>query len=303
VVCIIGYGRSGSTVLDTVLGNHPDMESFGELANVCTRGWTNDEYCACGERPSACPFWSRVRRRVREAGFPDDLSEYATLQEEFERARSLPRLMRERKRPSPEFLRYSELTRLLYTAISSESGGAAIVDSSKYAVRAFALTEVEGLDVRLVHLVRDPRGVVWSLLKSYERDDAAGIQRDIASRPARRSAWEWAKNNLAALAVRRLAAVPDVEIRYEDLVEDPVSALHRVGGVAGFDLSDLARRVAAGEEMEVGHTIAGNRVRMQGRVQLSADVEWREHLPDRDRRLVQVLTAPLMLRFGYFSRR
>ncbi len=84
VLYITGAGRSGSTILDIVLGNHPDIESTGELSNLVRNGWIGGEslkgierkrvrvpICTCGRRTDipdvedaaeACPFWSSVRR-------------------------------------------------------------------------------------------------------------------------------------------------------------------------------------------------------------------------------------------------
>ena len=42
VVYIMGLWRSGSTLLDIVLGNHQSIESVGELRNLPIVGW-NDE--------------------------------------------------------------------------------------------------------------------------------------------------------------------------------------------------------------------------------------------------------------------
>src|SRR3712207_6848820 len=38
-----GLGRSGSTVLDVVLGNHPSIESVGEVGNLFRTGWVSRE--------------------------------------------------------------------------------------------------------------------------------------------------------------------------------------------------------------------------------------------------------------------
>lgn len=84
VLKITGLGRSGSTILDVVLGNHPDIESVGEASNLIRNGWISRESlrgipkdrlrrptCTCGKRldvlyvdapDEACPFWSSVRR-------------------------------------------------------------------------------------------------------------------------------------------------------------------------------------------------------------------------------------------------
>ena len=79
-----GSARSGSTILDIVLGNHPHIESVGEVNKLVRTGWISREslrgidpkqrrvpICTCGKRldvlyvdapDEACPFWSRVRR-------------------------------------------------------------------------------------------------------------------------------------------------------------------------------------------------------------------------------------------------
>jgi hypothetical protein len=45
VVYVIGYGRSGSTVLGVLLGNHPAIACGGELINMVQRAWLTPEYC------------------------------------------------------------------------------------------------------------------------------------------------------------------------------------------------------------------------------------------------------------------
>src|ERR671939_281825 len=63
VLKITGLGRSGSTILDVVLGNHPSIESVGEVGNLMRNGWISREslrgidpkrlrrpICTCGKR-------------------------------------------------------------------------------------------------------------------------------------------------------------------------------------------------------------------------------------------------------------
>jgi hypothetical protein len=85
VLYITGLGRSGSTILDVVLGNHPHIESVGEVTRLIRTGWVSRKslrgidpkrlrrpLCTCGKRldvpevedaEEVCPFWSRVRHR------------------------------------------------------------------------------------------------------------------------------------------------------------------------------------------------------------------------------------------------
>jgi hypothetical protein len=302
VLMVVGVGRSGSTVLDIILGNHPDIESVGELTNVARLGWINDEYCACGLRVGECPYWGEVRRRVESEIGALDPEAYLSLQRRFERIRQMWRIPLERRSPSPDFLVYERQTLAIYDAVRQTAGRPIVVDSSKNPVRALALSLVPGLDVHVLHLVRSAGGVTWSLKKPYRRDDAGGVQRDMPSRPAWRTALVWTRGNaLAELIARRFPPDRRAFLTYEALVEDPAGSIERVGRLLGVDLSALGLRVAAGEPMAAGHTIAGNRVRMRGSVRLQADVEWRDRLSSSDRAVVTAIAGPLMSHYGYGS--
>ena len=90
-------------------------------------------------------------------------------------------------------------------------------------------------------------------------------------------------------------------IRYEDFLADPARVLDVVGRVLGADLTELGKRVAAGEPLTSGHKVAGNRLRMQGSIRLRPDTEWRGRLAPRDRATVRAVAGPLMWRYGYRS--
>ena len=77
---IAGYGRSGSTLFDIVLGEHPQIFGAGELANLSRRVWTDNEYCSCGAVVRECPFWTEVVDRFLARCGSDALSTYGQLQ-------------------------------------------------------------------------------------------------------------------------------------------------------------------------------------------------------------------------------
>ena len=93
LVYVLGGGRSGSTLLDTILGNHPTIESVGELSSVLEHGWSDSRQCACGQSAPQCPFWSEVRRDWARRTDTEDEASYAALTARLERHRFwLPRL-------------------------------------------------------------------------------------------------------------------------------------------------------------------------------------------------------------------
>ena len=72
MVYIAGSGRSGSTILDNILGQIGGWASAGELRFLWERGVLGDRLCGCGERFSVCPFWTQVLRSVSASGVAPD---------------------------------------------------------------------------------------------------------------------------------------------------------------------------------------------------------------------------------------
>lgn len=301
VIYLVGFGRSGSTVLDAVLGNHPDVVSIGEAYSLRRIDGRIPQYCSCGQPANQCEFWTAIVEQWKALNNETDLASYFALQQRFERLglRQISRLAWERVRTSNAFTNYVRQTGNLYEAVCRVSGRRIIVDSTKNPLRAIVLARTRAIDLRLVQLVRDGRAVVWSGKKSFALDEKASIHAPISPQPAWRTISHWMFSNLLAHWVRRSATASSVLIRYEDFVSEPERALDRISQATEVDFGDVARSVAAGQSLPIEHTIGGNRLRMSGRVQLRADWEWMQKLPARDRRICWTIAGRLLRRYGY----
>jgi hypothetical protein len=330
VLEITGLDRSGSTILDIVLGNHPHIESVGEVANITMNGWISREslrgidpkklrvpICTCGKRldvlyvdtpDEACPFWSRVRREWVERTDSDSIEGYPKLRDNFERTRSASlvqqylRLLYEKRRRSASFRSYAGLTRAFFESIRAVSGKPVIVDSSKSPVRAFALSIVPGIDLYVVHLVRDGRGVITSRRKVLKKNLRSGVMWDHEGVPMWKTVTRWIVLNLAAEWVcTRLGPNRTMRLRYEDFVADPKGALERIGSLIELDLTTVAEAASSGKPMQAGHNVGGNRTRKSTIIALQPELaeEWRTALSPAEQRLSWVLMGWLMRRYGY----
>ena len=299
VIYIMGSGHSGSTVLDIVLGNNPDIVSVGELSNFIQKGKTNGEYCACGQPTNTCLFWSNIYWEWARRIEIDEVEGYLSLQNTFEHFKRWFHLLRKKRRDfqSSRFRAYAECTRALFEAISVVSGKNIIVDSSKNPVRALALSMMPGIDLRLVHLVRDGRGVVWSFMKKGAKG------KSIRSKRVYTSPWlasfEWLLNNAASGFVLKEADLHGIRIRYEDFVEQPKKVLRNISRALEIGLEPVIDDLLSGREMKIGHNIAGNRVRMTGSIRLRPDYEWKERLPKNDQIAFWLLAGSLARKYGY----
>lgn len=305
ILYIAGAGRSGSTLLAMLLGGLPGCAAVGELRHIWERGVLANRLCGCGEPFHDCPFWSEVGRAAFGGWEAVDAERQAARLMVVGRQRHFPLVAAGAgtARFRAELRAYADLQARVYRAAAAVSGDAAIVDSSKSPVYALTL-QVAGLDVDVLHLVRDSRAVAYSWTRSRTMRDTASPEYMPTFGPAW-SSLTWISNNLAVDVVRGRGLRPRV-VRYERLVTTPARELLRGLG----DTLPVAARSAleaggdAGEfTVGVQHTVAGNPVRMQsGPLRLRLDDAWRAAMPARDRRLVTLLTFPLLARYGYAGR-
>jgi len=329
ILKITGLGRSGSTILDVVLGNHPQIESVGEVENLIRTGWISHEslrgikprrlrrpLCTCGKRldvpyvkppDEACPFWSSVRREWVERADGDSIESYPKLQNDFELKRGLPRLLYEKRRPSALFRSYARLTLAFFESIRAVSGKPIIVDSAAVPVRTLALGMIPGIDLYAIHLIRDGRGVITSNRKTLTRDFQAGVKWGYKDHPMykadpmRKTLIRWIVLNLVSEWVcMQLGPKRTMRLRYEDFVADPKAALGRIGSLIELDLTDTADVATSGKPMSAGHNIGGNRTKRSGFITLRPDAEeWKTALSPTEERLSWMLMGWLMRRYGY----
>ncbi|MCK5384426.1 MAG: sulfotransferase [Alphaproteobacteria bacterium] len=299
VIYIASFSRSGSTVLDTVLGNQPQVAGHGELMRLATSGWMKNEYCSCSEPVNACPFWREVYAHwhKKTGGKPED---YAVLQDRFERFRRLPILLKEHWKPSRDFKEYAEMTVAMFQAVQKVSGCNIIVDSSKYPFRALALSMIPDIDLRLIHLVRNSHAVAWSMAKPYKKDAKIGIEKNMKGVSVIKTALLWNLVNTQISWLRKqLPKNKSVLLRYEHFTESPKTALKSLSQVLELDMQPLLNKINNEEAFQIKHFIAGNRLRMNKEIYLQKHIEWRREMPISDQRKVNILTGFLLKHYGF----
>lgn len=295
----MGAGHIGSTVIEVVLGTHPHLESVGEVWKL-PFAWAaqSERTCACGASVHACNFWQDVRKRWKELLGEDGVSRYVGLRSHFEGSPlGWVRLLSGGGASGSPLAEYTRLTEAFYEAIRRVRGKMGVVESSLSPKRAYALSRCPSLDLHVIHLVRDGRGVIWSLKNPAKR----GVVKNFKPAPAWRTTRYWLAANLqSAWVFGRLRPEKRLRLRYEDFARDPVATLERIGPWLGEDLSGLLTPEGATKQAGAGrHTVGGNRVRMQKQVQVRADLGWVEHLPGRDRLLFWTAAGWLARRYGY----
>jgi hypothetical protein len=305
VLYVVGWGRSGSTVLDAALGSRPGVFSAGELQGIWESAFVLRVPCSCGAPIPACPLWTEVLERAlgppnrweaegrRLAGI--QLSRFRE-----RHTRSLLRGLRHPDRVDADVRDFAESSERLYLEVASATGSTIVVDSSKVPTHAAALAMMPRVDAHLVHLVRDPRATAYSWSRPREQPGVGGPLMMPVLRPARSTA-RWVGRNLLSESVCRSLGLPWTRVRYEDLVEEPAGVVCDI-----MRLVERRPRVAIparGIEPprpEENHMVGGNPVRFHaGRRPIAPDDEWRGRMSVRDRRVATAVAVPLLSRYRY----
>jgi hypothetical protein len=140
--------------------------TLGNCANVFYAGELDKWLLRSGkpklEGAQRAQFWERVRERIAD---PEPLFN-GRAHRYLERSSALFRIggRSARRRLREPYRRVMEE---LYVAIAATAGVTHVVDSSHYPLRAHELQSIDGIDLYVLFLVRDPRHVI----ASFARDD------------------------------------------------------------------------------------------------------------------------------------
>ena len=292
VVYIAGSGRSGSTLLERALGEVPGFASVGELIDLFRRDASRGRRCGCGRPFADCDFWAGVARRAFGGWAGPCVAGLPVLQRRVAQQRYLPRLAvmpLAGRGFRADVARYGACYASLYRAIAAEAAAGCVVDASKWPVQALALAR-GGIDVRVIHLVRDVRGVAHSLRKRNKRPAVTAVK--------------WVLHQGEAWLVRRCGP-PFTRVRYEDFVRDPRRTVEAALAGLGLPSRLPGSQILGDGHLALGpsHGIHGNPMRFRyGEISLSPDETWREQMPRRDRIVVTLIGLPFLLRHGRRAR-
>lgn len=299
VVYIAGSGRSGSTLLERVVGAIPGFANVGELLDLPRRVAPADEMCGCGRPFSQCPFWTAVGKRAVDGWTPEALREMHALQHRAARQRYLPLLLTAPARSSfrARIEAYAASYHSVVSAVAAEADAPYVVDASKWPAIALALHR-GGLDVRVIHLVRDVRGVAHSLNQSIERPHTTGATDVMFHNPPASGAARWLATQ-TEVDLLRTRGVRVARLAYADLVTNPAVAVSRVLDRLGLEVPTGGLSHISGTTVELGpsHGLSGNPSRfLHGATDLRPDNRWREQMRTRDRLVAGAIGLPQLIR-------
>lgn len=318
LVYLTAASHSGSTMTAMLLGAHPELCSVGEL-KATHLGDEGSYLCSCNTKVGECSFWQGVAKNMAKRGQTFDIlnarMDIRTGATPYE-LRLLKPLVRE---PALELVRDSLLNlsanwrvnnkwlqkrnQDYIEAIAEQSGVNAIVDSSKIGIRLKYLLKNKDLNVKIIWVVRDGRGVSLAYKKPAEFADAkdpklrgggsGGTQeqgRDITI-----GAREWVRCNQETQALlKTLSSDQWIKVHYEDLCTNTIVTLDKI--FSFLDVDPTKKRL---DFKSVEHHVVGNGMRLDASDEIKLDDRWREELSSDELDQFKSVAGDLHSQLGY----
>ena len=299
VLYIAGWGRSGSTILQNVLGELDGFFPVGEIVYVWERNLIGNRLCGCGARFRECEVWQGVLERAYGGTDRIDAEEMIRRRDSGARTRHVLMMLAPWEKPllKPRLGKYLDYLEKLYLAIKHVTGSRVIVDSSKLPSYGYVLGMMPVIDLYVVHLVRDPRAVAYSWLRRKMDPDTGELMPQYT--PVQ-SALVWNIWNVLIEACWRGRPGRYLRLRYEDFVYKPGESIGRILDMMQEKKTDPPFVAERKVELGLLHSVGGNPSRFDARtVELRLDEEWKREMKRSDRTAVTALTWPLLRRYAY----
>jgi hypothetical protein len=299
LIYIAGSGRSGSTLLEKILGQNQGITALGEVCNIWFANPPQGQ-CGCGKALVDCEFWGHIF----SLAFPNISATYVKHMQELgvesDRLRYIPAILfslgTDKKAEE-----YMAGMKKLYSAAYSTRPGSILLDSSKKISWLYLLSQHPEFEIYVIHLVRDARGVVYSWSKTAEqlsRQHGRDVALPVIHPYKAGISWFW-EQYLAARMRSQFHGY--LNLRYEDLIMAPNTTLLKVYKFIGLESHTIP--AIHGNQISLPtpiHSISGNPIRLStGLTQLTLDQEWQNKMPSGIKFMVTLLTLPYLIRYRY----
>lgn len=286
--------RSGSTLLDLMLGSHSEVSSVGEIQFLTDHfrrqgmGHSWDWKCTCGKDFNDCEFWSKINGLVKEKT-GDNISDRETWVRRVKQPfpyLTLPNFlfkrMCENKSSLSKGLDASSFCWEVVDSISEQTGNTVVVDSSKNAEQFRYLYCWRPSSIKMIHLIRDGRGVVYSKMTR-------------AGDTSRKATKNWVLENLKISLIKRMVRKSNrMTIKYEDLCENPQKEIEKV--LEFLNVSNENSLLSK----EDRHNVCGSPHRFDWKdMEINLDERWKAGLSSESKKTFNTFGGWLNRIYGY----
>lgn len=251
LIYILGAGRSGTTLLDIVLGNNYNTISLGEINRFFRRNGIPPKRDIGSE---VYEFWLKYSETLSNSlNAPYELCEKQFRKNEYHSS-WLKCLFRSNDSP------YKRNLQIQYQILADITEHSTMVESSKFPCRALNISNYvskEIIDVKYVYIRKDP----VSVIKSFQKQNLEQPSKNFFVA----NIYYLVVNLLCWLTVKTLKCKGKevYNIKYEDLLLGREKELRKIGNELRIDFEPLEKLVAENKPLNTGYLFDGNRIRLK----------------------------------------
>ena len=288
VIYITSDNRSGSTMLDMMLGGHSNITALGEIHHL--RSYVlqdrsdynpiHELVCLCGKEVSDCKYWTEIEMALGRSFDLLKLRPYYLVRDKQGSAldQNLRKFIRWVLQRLPGLYENRITYRILgdkvvatdsfdlYETVSRISGAPYVLDSSKDPFRLRELIYKGAKRIKVIILYRDYKGVIHSKTRR--------------GMPLKKAAMQWKRHvQQMDLFSKHLNGNQVLRVRYEDLCTNTEKEMRRICGFLdlNFELAVLQRN------REGLHQIGGSPSKFIGSEQsIKLDESYKEGLTAKE---------------------
>lgn len=303
LIYIASIGRSGSTLLESMLGAHSQITTCGEIhiwPHEIAQGGVRP--CSCGQSIVDCPFWFEMQQRTNPL---QQLHPQIHFFRERHNAGKTLRIERLRdfspKEVSPEIAEMikqfgqnnNEVFQSFLTLMQArlDRDITWIVDSSKDPYRLLWLLRSGLFNIKVLHVIKNPHAFIYSVTKNVQKS----ILRHLYITAKQSVKWSIENYLISQIARYHLPESNYLLVNYEKLAAHPIETMRGICQMIGCDFEEQAIRNFRQGSI---HTIAGNPMRYEKRG-IVLDERWKTSPSVSRRTVTESLTWVNRANYGY----
>jgi len=292
-VYILSQRYSGSTLLSFLMATHPAVSTIGERRKFYNKSLKNEAFrhhkarhCSCGELYENCTHFNQIKDRVLDRVDPEILDTNTTefnvynhkflnrVAYEWIKFCCLHSIPLQLTPFNKKIKTLCDFNKILATEILALDQKSTFLDTSKSIDQALYLSLTEGIDFRVVWLVRDPRAQINSALK-YNQWTV-----EYAAR-------HWIKEMHENEKILNRLGIKHIRLRYEDLCKSPEEELASVFQFVGLDHGAFSLDFRDRTQ----HIIGNAKMRLGKDATIRERKEWKEELSKDQIKTIERLTS------------
>lgn len=266
----------GASLLAILLNNHSKIVSLGDT--IPTRK-TRDFNCSCGQLIADCTFWSRIENTQRQYNHPrsdhiapllpdlsvNNIERINRINEHFQRFFSIWNLFPLKSK------KFKQSVEAFCKDVLAMHNKQVFIDGTKDINRCLCIKHLFSERIRIIHLIRDPRGYVTSLRRNIpEIKDSPSVGSKM-----------WKGFHETILNVfPQMNNCDYLPVFYENLSVNPRSEMKRI-----FEFLGVTEENVFSHPKEPHHII-GNKMIAKFDGKVKEDSGWKEIMPLKEQEKV-----------------